>query len=47
MIVKFFKGGRTLKGAKSAVGYLLNKRVEEGTAKVIKGEPNLTLQIIS
>jgi len=47
MIVKFFKGGRTLKGAKSAVGYLLNKRVEEGTAKVIKGDPNLTLKIIS
>ena len=47
MLVKFFKGGRTLKGAKSAVAYLLNKRVEEGTAKVIKGDPNLTLKIIS
>ena len=47
MLVKFFKGGRTYGGAKSAINYLLDKRVEEGTAKVIKGDPNLTLKIIS
>ena len=47
MLVKFFKGGRTYKGAKSAVDYLLNERLEQGTAQVIKGDPNLTLKIIS
>ena len=47
MVVQFFKGGRTLKGAKSAIGYLLNERVKEGTAKVYEGNPDLTLKIIS
>ena len=47
MVVQFFKGGRTLKGAKSAIGYLLNERVEEGTARIYEGNPDLTLKIIS
>ena len=47
MVVQFFKGGKTLKGAKSAIGYLLNERVKEGTAKVYEGNPDLTLKIIS
>jgi len=46
MICKFFRGGRTYSGAKSAVAYLLNKRVEEGKAKVLAGNPNTTLAII-
>ncbi len=47
MLVKFFKGGRTKQGAKSAINYLLNERVDEGTAQVVKGDPNVTLGIIS
>ena len=47
MIVKFFRGGRTRTGARSAVKYLLNERVEQGTAQVYKGDPNLTLKIIN
>lgn len=47
MVVQFFKGGRTLKGAKSAIGYLLNERVKQGTARVYEGNPELTLKIIS
>ena len=47
MVVQFFKGGRTKQGAKSAVGYLLNQRMEQGTAKVYQGNPDLTLKIIS
>jgi hypothetical protein len=47
MIVKFFRGGRTRAGARSAVNYLLNERVQEGTARVYKGDPNLTLKIIN
>jgi hypothetical protein len=47
MVVQFFKGGRTFKGAKSAIQYLLNERVNDGTAKVFKGNSELTLKIIS
>ena len=46
MICKFFRGGRTYAGAKSAVNYLLNERVENGEAKVLVGNPQLTLDII-
>ena len=46
MICKFFRGGRTFAGAKSAVNYLLNERVENGEAKVLTGNPQLTLDII-
>lgn len=44
--MQFFKGGRTYQGAKSAVKYLLNERVKEGTAKVYEGNPELTLKLI-
>ena len=47
MVVQFFKGGRTCKGAKSAISYLLDKRVSDGTAKVYKGNADLTLKIIA
>lgn len=47
MVVQFFKGGRTKQGAKSAIAYLLNERLEQGTAKVYEGNPDLTLKIIS
>ena len=46
MICKFFRGGRTFAGAKNAVAYLLNERVQEGQAKVLVGNPQLTLDII-
>ena len=46
MICKFFRGGRTYKGAKSAIQYLLDKRVSNGTAKVLLGNPDTTLKII-
>ena len=46
MICKFFRGGRTYKGAKSAIQYLLDERVSNGTAKVLLGNPNTTLKII-
>ena len=46
MVVQFFRGGRTVEGARSAVAYLLNKRVKEGTARVIAGNPQHTLSII-
>jgi hypothetical protein len=46
MICKFFRGGRTYKGAKSAISYLLDERVSNGTAKVLLGNPNTTLKII-
>ena len=46
MICKFFKGGRTYRGVKSAIDYLLNERVNNGTAKVLIGNPDTTLKII-
>jgi len=46
MICKFFRGGRTYKGAKSAISYLLDERVSNGTAKVLLGNPDTTLKII-
>ena len=46
MICKFFRGGRTYKGAKSAIQYLLDERVSNGTAKVLLGNPDTTLKII-
>jgi len=48
MICKFFRGGRTYSGAKSAINYLLNEneRVAQGQAKVLQGNPDVTLNII-
>jgi len=47
MIDKKLKGGLTYKGAVETVKYLLNERVSEGTAKVIDGNKDLTLQLIN
>jgi hypothetical protein len=44
MIVKWFKYGSG--NGKAAFAYLLNHRVNEGTAKVLRGNPDLTLSII-
>ena len=44
MIVKFFKYGSG--DGESSFNYLLNHRVEEGTSKVLRGSPELTLSII-
>jgi len=46
MVVQFFKGGRTFTGAKNAVAYLLNDRVEKKQAKVFAGNSYLTLETI-
>jgi len=43
MIVKFM---RKSKGSSGAVEYLLNERVEEGTAKVLQGNSEITRQLI-
>lgn len=43
MIVKFM---RKSKGSSGAVEYLLNERVEEGTAKVLQGNSKITRQLI-
>jgi hypothetical protein len=44
MYIKFF--GNKSGGSKSSVNYLLNERVSEGTAKVLKGNPEFTKAII-
>jgi len=47
MIAKFFRGGRTYKGAQNAIRYLLDpERVKNGTARLIKGDPATALNII-
>lgn len=46
MLAKTFCGGRTYNGAKATIKYLLNKRVSEGTAKVLEGNSELTLAYI-
>lgn len=47
MIAKTFKGGRTAKGARATIAYLLNERVGEGTAKVLRGDSELTQALIN
>lgn len=53
MIAKFFKrGNRTADnkfstGGKAAQDYLLNERVENGTARLLKGDPDETTEIIN
>lgn len=52
MIVKFFKRGgvtdnKFSTGGESAKNYLLNERVEQGTAQLIKGDPEETTEIIN
>ena len=46
MINKTFRGGRSYVGAKATIEYLLNERVEEGTARVLRGDSELTLSFI-
>lgn len=52
MIVKFFKNGNVNNKSFSTGGngvkdYLLNERVEQGTARVLQGDPNETTEIIN
>ena len=53
MLVKFFDRGNKKKdnrfstGGHSTKDYLLDDRVEQGTAKLLKGDPNETTEIIS
>ncbi len=45
MVVKFFANKKG--GSAKAVNYLLNHREQEGTARVLQGDPDLTRQIIN
>ena len=45
MVVKFFSNKKG--GSARAVNYLLNHREQEGTARVLQGDPQLTRQIIN
>lgn len=45
MVVKFFSNKKG--GSSKAVNYLLNHREQEGTARVLQGDPYLTKQIIN
>jgi hypothetical protein len=44
MVVKFFKNRKG--GSSKSVDYLLNEREQEGTARVLQGDPDLTRQMI-
>lgn len=45
MVVKFFSNKKG--GSSKAINYLLNEREQQGTARVLKGDPELTRQIIN
>lgn len=45
MVVKFFSNKKG--GSAKAINYLLNHREQEGTARVLQGDPELTRQIIN
>ena len=45
MVVKFFSNKKG--GSAKAVNYLLNHREQEGTARVLQGDPQLTRKIIN
>ena len=45
MVVKFFANKKG--GSSKAIDYLLNHREQQGTAKVLQGDPNLTREIIN
>ena len=45
MVVKFFSNKKG--GSSKAINYLLNEREQQGTARVLKGDPDLTRQIIN
>ena len=45
MVVKFFANKKG--GSSKAIDYLLNEREQQGTARVLQGDPDLTRQIIN
>jgi len=45
MVVKFFANKKG--GSSKAINYLLNEREQQGTARVLQGDPQLTRQIIN
>lgn len=45
MVVKFFSNKKG--GSSKAINYLLNEREQQGTARVLQGDPELTRQIIN
>ncbi len=45
MVVKFFSNKKG--GSSKAINYLLNEREQQGTARVLQGDPQLTRQIIN
>lgn len=45
MVVKFF--GNKKGGSSKAIDYLLNEREQQGTAKVLQGDPQLTKDLIN
>ena len=45
MVVKFFSNKKG--GSSKAINYLLNEREQQGTARVLQGDPDLTRQIIN
>ena len=47
MIAKTFKGGKTSTGARATIEYLLNDRVSQGTSKLLFGDTDITLKLIS
>lgn len=47
MICKFFNTGKSKSSASKQINYLINERVENGTAKVVVGNTDLTLKIIN
>jgi len=47
MIAKTFKGGKTSTGARTTIEYLLNDRVAQGTSKLLFGDTDITLKLIS
>lgn len=47
MICKFFANKKGTGGGNASIDYLLNERTEQGTAKILKGDENLTREIIN
>ncbi|GAA6915458.1 hypothetical protein HpHNI91_14370 [Helicobacter pylori] len=46
MLVKFWGINQGGGDGDGSVNYLLNERVKQGTAKVLKGDPNLTKSLL-
>lgn len=47
MICKFFGNKKGTGGGTASINYLLNERTKQGTARVLKGDENLTREIIN